>query len=346
MERDRTNKDIFKITRFDEDSEIFNIDAAIFTEIISHYENFPITVTELSELNTVHKEYSNERSERLVINAVYIKNNEEHTKSFFIKKPREKNPHEAVHYLHLCKCDAPIPKLYAYYSEENESDIIITEVVKPLHEAGSDFTLREDSFKPFIITTSEFNSITISAEYKDFLSQRYDIVNKKIIPYKEKLERIFAEVHEQEKYIKFRQDFSRKTLDTLLILHDRMCKRIIPMEKGIYHWDHSPYNSGWSGLQNKQVIFDLEMTLWAPRFMNIGRWIGGNEEAYAPKETLAGLYLSVYNRRLGTNISADEFLYECYPLWLAEQFQNIVWNFNDCDEKLIYYIESLASSKL
>ena len=159
------------------------------------------------------------------------------------------------------------------------------------------------------------------------------------------IENIFTEVHKQEKYIKFRKSLSRKTLDTLLILHEKICQRIIPMEKGLYHWDHSPYNSGWSELQNKHIIFDLEMTLWAPRFQNIGRWIGGSEESYAPKETLGELYLSIYNQRLGTNISVDNLLYECYPLWLADQFQNIIWCFRDFDEKMIYYINLLASIK-
>lgn len=345
MELDRTDNTIFKIMRFNNDSEFFHIDISIFTEIISRYENFPITVTGIHELNTPHKEYSNERSERFVVNVVYIKNNEEHTKNFFIKKAREKNPHEAIHYLHLHKGDAPIPKLYAYYSKENESDIIITEVVNPLHKVDSDFMLREDIFKPFIIATAEFNSARISAEYKNFLSQRYDIVNKRIIPYKEKLEKIFTEVREKDKYIKFRQNFSRKTLAALLALHDKICQQIIPMEKGLYHWDHSPYNSGWSDLQNKHIIFDLESTLWAPRFDNIGMWIGGNGETYAPKEELAELYLSIYNQRLGTNVSVDNFLSECYMLWIASQFQNTIWCFNDCDEKMIYYINLLANIK-
>jgi hypothetical protein len=338
--------DIFKITRFNDNNEFFGIDTAIFSEIISHDENSQVTVIEVSELNTVHKEYSNERSERFVVKVVYIKNNEEHTKNFFMKKPREKNPHEAVHYLNMQKCGAPIPKLYAYYSEENESDIIITEVVSPLHEVGSDFMLREDIFKPFIIATAEFNSVRISEEYRNYLSRRYDIVNQKIIPYKEKLRKIFTEIHGQEQYIKFRKNLPQKTLDALLILHEKICQRIIPMEKGLYHWDHSPYNSGWSELQNKHIIFDLEATLWAPRFSNIGMWIGGNENAYAPKETLAELYLSIYNPRLSVNISVDNFLDECYPLWLANQFQNIIWCFGDCDEKMIYYIDLLANIKL
>ena len=68
MELDRTNKDIFKIMRFNDDSEFFNINASIFTEIICHYENFPITVANITEVNTVHKLYSNNRSERFVIN--------------------------------------------------------------------------------------------------------------------------------------------------------------------------------------------------------------------------------------------------------------------------------------
>lgn len=346
MELDRTNKDVFKITRFNDDSEFFSIDTAIFTEIISHYEDCPIAITKLSELNTVHKEYSNARSERFVINIGYIKDNAECTKSFFIKKPREKNPHEAIHYLHLYKCDAPIPKLYAYYSEENESDIIITEVVEPLHNVDSDFMLCEDIFKPFIIATAEFNSVRISTEYKKFLSQRYDIVNEKIIPYKKALETMYIKVHEEEKYIKFRHDFSRKTLDALLELCDKICQQIVKMEKGLYHWDHSPYNSGWSELQNKHILFDLEATLWAPRFYNIGMWIGGSDETYTSKEILAELYLSIYNRRLGTNISVDEFLYECYPLWVASQFQNAIWCFNDCDEKIVYYFDLLTNVRL
>ncbi|MCL2772625.1 MAG: hypothetical protein FWD71_04670 [Oscillospiraceae bacterium] len=346
MELNRTNTDVFKITRFNDDSEFFSIDAAIFTEIISHYENFPVTVTKLSEVNTVHKEYSNARSERFVINVGYIKNYREYSKNFFIKKPREKNPNEAIPYLNLQGCDAPIPKLYAYYSEENESDIIITEVVNPLHEVGSDFMLREEIFKPFITATAEFNSVKISAEYKNFLFQRYDIVNQKIIPYKEKLEQIFIQIHEQEKYARFRQSFSQKTLDALLALHGKMCRRVISMERGLYHWDHSPYNSGWSELQNKLVLFDLEATLWAPRFDNIAVWIGGNDETYASKEVLAEFYLSIYNQRLGANISVDNFLYECYPLWLASKFQNTVWCFNDCDEKMMYYADLLANSKL
>lgn len=345
----RADNGIFSIKNFNDDSEFFNIGTTTFAEIISRCENCPIIVTKLIELDTIHKEYNTERSERFVVKVVYIKENKEHMINFFIKKSREKNPHEAINYLHLHKCDAPIPKLYAYYSEANESDIIITEVVNPLHDVGSDFMLREDVFKPFIVATAEFNSVKIDNEYKAFLSQRWDIVSKKIVRYKEKLENIFAEIHEQEKYKKYRQDFSKKLLDTLLTLHDKLCNRIIPMEQGLYHWDHSPYNSGWSVLQNKHIIFDLEMTLWAPRFMNIGRWIGGNEKSYTTKEKLGELYLSIYNQRLSTNVSLDNLLHECYPLWLAEQFQNVIWGFRDLsdyDEKKITYVHALANAKI
>ena len=346
MDLCKINNSIVRVERFDEDGKYFNINADIFARIISNCDNSPITVTKINELSTVQKEYNTNRSERFVIRVFYYKNNVEHTKDFFIKKSKEQKPHEVLNYLYLQNNDAPIPKLYAYYSEDNENDIMIMEVVEPLHQVGEDFMLNEKFFKPFIIATAEFNSVKISDEYKAFLSERWDIVNKKIIPYKTKLEQAFTITHEQEKYDKLKKYFSRKTLDVLLSLHEKMCQKIITMEKGIYHWDHSPYNSGWSALQNKHVIFDLEMTLWAPRFINIGAWIGGNDKKYAPNEELALLYLSIYNQRLGANISTDIFLYECYPLWIESRFQHLLWYFNDNDEKLLSCIDLLASSNL
>ena len=135
-------------------------------------------------------------------------------------------------------------------------------------------------------------------------------------------------------------------INAIYNVHKRAFEKVPGMEKGLYHWDHAPRNMGWSPLQQRHVIFDLEDTLWAPRFCNIATWIGGDnyiEDKYLPQEELAKLYLDIYNGKLSTNISVDSMLDECFALWVISKVGDMFWHFNeDSEDTTLFYANLLA----
>jgi hypothetical protein len=60
--------------------------------------------------------------------------------TFFMKRHGNRGPNEAIHHLHLCLDGAPVPRLYAYFSNETEQDITVAEYVQPVLIDESEIT--------------------------------------------------------------------------------------------------------------------------------------------------------------------------------------------------------------
>ncbi|GAF89698.1 unnamed protein product [marine sediment metagenome] len=84
------------------------------------------------------------------------------------------------------------------------------------------------------------------------------------------------------------------------------------------------------------VIFDLEDTLIAPRFLDIAVWLGAPdnlERRYADRRTVSDEYLRRYNARKDTSVSVDEFLSEVHDLWIAWQFDRVHWCMDELGDR-------------
>ena len=188
-------------------------------------------------------------------------------------------------------------------------------------------------FKPFVELTARFNSTTINKEYKDIIIKDYDLVEDGLKSLNKKITSMFEQIETDPIYQSLKKGINGRMESRLLDILNKIYTRIEKMNKGLYHWDHKPRNMGWSERQQKYVLFDLEDTLWGPRFYNIGMWIGGDDkdgEKYASREEIAKTYLDIYNERNKTNISVDCLLDESYPLWVAYKLETLLY----------YYYES------
>jgi len=350
------------IEELNSSSDLFGIDENIFEKILKK-DNLHVSINKLEQINYINKNFYGGRGEKLVVKVHYNENKET---MFFIKKHCQKNPNEAVHYKYLTQFNAPIPELYAYYCNENQHDVIISEVIKPFYvEDDPVFMLNKDILKPFVEATALFNSVKINDEYKKKIIKNCDLLNDYLKPFQSKLITIFDSIETVPIYHDLKNRVTKKSEEKILKIHMNICESIGEMEKGLYHWDHKPRNMGWSEAQNKYVIFDLEDTLWAPRFYNIGMWLGGNdklEEKYTAREDLAKIYLSIYNEENNKNISIDCLLNESFPLWVAYKIEMLIYCFyesgvnpyglwnrepreykKEMEEKFVYYLDLLCN---
>lgn len=313
------------INKLSEQNGILGIDKDIIKDILSQM-NINEKVIEIKNIGGIHKDFYGGRGKKNIVEVTLKFDVKLH---LFIKEHCTKSPNEALHYRFLSRFNAPIPKLYASFSKKGFNDVIVTEVVEPfLVDDDSLYKQKEEIFKPFIETTAKFNSINITDKYKEKLIKDYDLVKNHILPMDKKIINAFEKMRTLDVYSALSKFCDKVTENKLLLLHKKACESILNMKKGLYHWDHKPRNMGFSNLQNKFVIFDLEDTLWEPRFFNIGMHIGGNdkhEKKYESREKLAKLYLDIYNTEKNNKISVDCLLNESYPIWIAFKLLDLLY---------------------
>lgn len=309
---------------------LFGIDKNIFRKIIQMNDSH-VSIKKIEQIDCINKNFYGGRGEKAVVKVSYNIDSIANEVVLFIKKHCQKNPNEALHYKYLTQFNAPIPRLYAYYSKMNQHDIIITEVIKPFHvDDDPVYMLNRDIFKPFIEATALFNSTRINEEYKEIITNHYDLLNDKLKPFQNTIKSIFEAIETDSIYHNLKNKVTKKMEIEVINKLKKICESIENMEKGLYHWDHKPRNMGWSETQQKYVIFDLEDTLWGPRFYNIGMWLGGDdktEEKYTSREDLARIYLNIYNEINKKKVSVDCLLHESYPLWVAYKIEMLIYYF-------------------
>lgn len=316
--------------------DLFGLDEAVFTGILRNSMHDAV-VKQVEQMDSLNKDYYGGRGEKAVVKLHYTHAGRDYETELFIKRHCQRNPNEAQHYKYLTRFKAPIPRLYAYYSGEDRQDIIVTEVVRPFYvDDEPNFMLDREIFQPFLETTALFNSVQISDEYKGLIAGDYDLLKDKVRPFHGKLKSMFDAIESDLIYSGLRKKVTSQMQAWLLDLLKGSCDSIEKMEKGLYHWDHKPRNLGWSDIQQKYVLFDLEDTLWGPRFYNIGMWLGGedkDEGKYSPREELAEHYLSLYNQDRRERVSVDCLLQESHPLWIAYKIECLLVFFYESGAK-------------
>lgn len=330
------NIDAVEIEKLNTSGNLFGINEDAFIKILEK-NNSSIAINNIKQIDYINKDYYGGRGDKIVVKVEYNNGILDKQTDFFIKKHCNKNPNEAIHNIYLTAFHAPIPKLYAYFSKENYNDIIVTEVVKPFYvDDDPVFMLDKNIFEPFVKTTALFNSVKINDEYRNILINNYNLIEDSLLPLDIKLRTMFESIKSIPIYRNLNDVIINTTEVAIIKLHEKICISIAAMEKGLYHWDHKPRNMGWSDLQDKYILFDLEDTLWEARFFNIGMWLGGEdkvEKKYIKREKLAQIYLDIYNDNCKEKVSVDCLLSESYPLWIAYKIQMLMHYYYEAGEK-------------
>ena len=147
---------------------------------------------------------------------------------------------EAIHHRHLALAEAPVPRLYGYYSAPSHRDVTISEFLEPLliDEPYDDFLLDRRTFGAFLEATALFTSIQVTPQYHAHLEQGYF----------EQHFRSYVRDLDQLKQVKWSPSPTMAlppvAIQTLIHLLHSLCDQAETMKKGIYHWDHRPCNAG------------------------------------------------------------------------------------------------------
>lgn len=286
-------------------------------------------------IHTLKKGFEGHRAEKRIPTAVYVDDSGNPKQmTFFIKRHINFEQNEAIHHHLLSMTDAPIPRLFGFYTAENQRDITVSEYLEPLFidEPYDLFLNDEVTFSEFIRATAEFTTVEISETYMKHLDSGY-------------MENHFRARNTFVDSLSRGETFKLASNDRRIPLSEparskiqnqlkALCDKMDEMPKGLYHWDHRPCNAGWSRRQNRLVIFDLEDTLLAPRFLDIARWLGAPDEIeqrYADLRSLSNYFLGIYNPRMQTDVSTDEFLCETNILWKLWQLDYIYWYLQDLE---------------
>jgi len=317
---------MFRLTSLgDEESALFGIDEQVLTKVVEHIVGYAIDGHEVYFTHTLEKRFQGQWADKS-IPTIHFTNPSgmPEASTLFIKRHYQYEQNEAIHHQHLSLTDAPVPTLYAYYSKSRKRDITISEYLTPLliDEPYDGFRQDVQTFRAFIRATALFTSIQITPQYH--ASLEYGYFEQHFRSYASDLEQI----NSVARVYAGREMLSHIAIASLKRALHELCDEMDLMEKGVYHWDHRPCNAGWSTLQKQLVIFDLEDTLMAPRFLDIALCLGALdrvEPRYSSQDRLVEEFLKLYNERKQTSISVDCFLHEASILWEIWLYDKIRW---------------------
>jgi len=251
--------------------------------------------------------------------------------TIFIKQHCNRGPNEALHYTYLQSHHAPIPQLYHAITGRDRQDIIFIEYIDPIleDEPYTKFINDDRLFHQFLGITARFNAIQPSEEYAAHLETGY--WNQQFSESASTLEDIWDHAIKGRLGKPLKQLCTEDKLDQLKKLSAWAAERISWMEQGLYHWDHRPCNVGWRRGTGEMLIFDLEDTMFAPRFLDVAVWLGTPDDVQPrcrSRRELSSFYLEKYNHLAEKQVQLDEFLDEVYILWIAWTLKSLSWNLN------------------
>lgn len=317
----------------DEGSALFGIDEQVLTKVVEHIVGYEIDGHEVRFTHALEKRFQGQRADKSIPTIHFTSpTGMPESVTLFIKRHHLYEQNEAIHHKHLSLTDAPVPTLYGYYSKPRKRDITISEYLTPLliDEPYDDFRQDAITFRAFLKATALFTSIQITPQYQRSLE--YGYFEQRFRSYASDLEQI----NNISRVCAGRELLSRIAIASLKRTLYELCDEMDLMEKGVYHWDHRPCNAGWSTLQRQFVIFDLEDTLMAPRFLDVAIWLGAPdciETRYDSQYRLAEEFLALYNERKQTRISVDCFLHETLILWKIWLFKEIRWYLHELGDE-------------
>lgn len=317
----------------DEGSALFGIDEQVLTKVVEHIVGYEIDSYEVRFTHTLEKRFQGQRADKSIPTIHFTSpSGMPEAITLFIKRHHQYEQNEAIHHKHLSLTDAPVPTLYGYYSEPRKRDITISEYLTPLliDEPYDGFRQDAQTFRAFLKATALFTSIQITPQYQESLECGY--LEQRFRSYASDLEQI----NSVTRVYTGGELLSQIAIASLKRTLHELCDEMDLMEKGVYHWDHRPCNAGWSTLQKQFVIFDLEDTMMAPRFLDIALWLGAPdriESRYTSQDRLAEEFLALYNERKQTSISIDCFLRETLILWKIWLYKEIRWYLHELGEE-------------
>ncbi len=225
---------------------------------------------------------------------------------------------ECEHYRHLMEINAPIPVFHEMLKAKDRSLIFIeyVEATCDIHPFTS--YLRDAvAFREFLSLAASINAIEPTDTYRHVLPH-FDLT-KRIGDVPGTLGQIWEHAL-SDKLGSDLRDFcveSMGRIATLETLSDGLASRVRLMPEGLCHSDFYPDHTGRRVGTGELLLLDLESMAFAPRFSDVGLWLGAPEEALplAHRGELVEHYLREYHRWGKPDIGAEEFMEEARVVW-------------------------------
>lgn len=237
-----------------------------------------------------------------------------HSLVVFVKWQGEEGYCEGVHYEHLARLGAPVPKLYGARQVDGR-EMLFLEHLDCAEEPAVDEEL--------VAGTARLNAVVPDAAYAARLSERGFV--RELAEAGQTVGRIHAHALDGSLGGSL-QDFCRglpELPERLSRLADEYATEVSAMDTGLIHTDLYPENCGRRVDGGELVIFDLVFTSVGPRFYDIARWVGtsaGKNNANGKNLRFARAWLDAYSRAGGTAPALDQFFGECGVLKAVSMF--------------------------
>ena len=239
----------------------------------------------------------------------------------------EPRPVEEHHYRFLSQFSAPIPKFYGAITikKPKDKEIIFLEYLEKViteQEPWAKFQNDSKLFYNYLDALARFNAIKPKGKYAGLLDNPHrhvkdqmeiqDLVGHFIRFWNtakdNKLGEKLRKICTNENYIK---------LNKLLL---KVGKLINQMKIGFSAGDHEPFQTGVRKSTGEVLLFDFELTGFAPRFYDASITLGSPDEYVprcAPQKELAEYYLKQYKQAGGESVKLQQFLLEIRDLWIS-----------------------------
>jgi len=248
----------------------------------------------------------------------------------FAKRFHREGSCEADHYAVLAECQAPIPRMYGSLSSPNGREIIFLEYLEPIGDLYpfQRFLSEAGRFEQFLAVAAHLNSVRLPAR------------DAARLPGVEPVRRLIKAVSELAITWHLGREGklgdNLKTLCTgdqegllkLQALARELTEPVGQMPRGLCHNDFYPDSTAWRRQPRELVAVDLESLGFAPRFLDVARWLGAPEEVQprpCPLDQLVGHYAGEYARRSGHAVSAGQLVEEARQLWTAHSLSFHWW---------------------
>ena len=222
------------------------------------------------------------------------------------------------------------------YFLADEREIIFLEYLRPagdLHPFRWFFS-DEGRLRHFLALAARFNAIRPSEEYETNLyHQPIGDVCRWLNNGAEALRRVWerAATGELGLTLRDRCAASGEKLPLLQGLAADLVAPVSQMAVGLVHGDYYPDSTGWRRDTGELLMVDLEGVRLAPRFSDVGRWLGAPDAVQPrclPREELAWHYLAEYARWGGSAAPLQQFLEETRLLCLKDALKMLPFAFN------------------
>jgi len=239
---------------------------------------------------------------------------------------------ESIHYEHLARHNAPIPKTYGILKTEDGRELLFTEYLEPIL-TWDDWNSPE-THPEYLSAIAQINAITPSDEYQALLTnETSDFVRRAlqwgldlIEPAWERLsdgacgkEAARWCVEHRSELPKLR-DFARSVIE-----------QYESLPRGLCHREAEAYHAGRRRSSGELLYFDLSTVGIEARFWDVASWC----EEPPPDSTrmeLARQYLEQYARWGGPTVSVEQLLDETALIVRAQRIRWLWMMFSDWDE--------------